>query len=261
MPRLADFDVLTFDCYGTLIDWETGLLAALAPLLERLEGRVGAEEALEAFARHESAQEGETPAIRYPGILERVFRRLAGEWGVEATVAEAERFGASVPDWPAFPDSAAALGRLHDHYRLVILSNVDRASFAGSARRLGVEFDAVFTAEDVGSYKPDPANFRYLLRELGERGVAPDRILHTAQSLYHDHLPARRLGLATAWIDRRHGRAGGGATVAPEGEVAWDFRFTSLEAMARAREAEEAEAGRADPGGVGGPRTPGSPRA
>ena len=147
------------------------------------------------------------------------------------------QFGASVPGWPAFPDSAAALRDLKRHYRLVILSNVDRESFSGSARRLGVDFDAVFTAEDIGSYKPDRRNFEYLLRELGKDGIGRDKILHTTQSLHHDHLPASRLGLATAWIDRRHERQGWGAT--PAAEVAVDFRFTSLAEMAAARLAED----------------------
>ena len=239
MPRLSDFEVLTFDCYGTLIDWETGILAALAPWLERQGVRREPNEVLAAFARHESAQEAETPDMLYPRVLAEVHRRLAREWGVESSAEGAETFAASVPAWPAFDDSPAALGELKRHYRLVILSNVDRASFRGSAERLGVDFDAVYTAEDVGSYKPDRRNFDYLLRRLGGDGFGPEKILHTAQSLYHDHLPARRLGLATAWIDRRHRRSGWGATPPPAEEVPVDFRFTSLAEMAAARKAEE----------------------
>jgi len=241
MPRLSDFDVLSFDCYGTLIDWETGILQALAPWLER--HGVEPETVLEAFARHESAQETETPALRYPEVLARVHRRLAGELGLDSTPEEDAAFGASIPQWPPFPDSPHALRRLHQHYRLVILSNVDRASFRATEERLGVRFDHVFTAEDIGSYKPDPANFEYLIRELSRHGVARARILHTAQSLFHDHVPARRLGLATAWIDRRSGRAGG-ATRNPEEAVQPDFTFASLEEMARAREGEAGENGR-----------------
>ena len=226
--KLTDFRVLTFDCYGTLIDWESGLLAALQPLLAR--AGIGADAGLAAFARHESAQERETPAMPYSDLLAEVHRRLAAEWGVPADAAAQARFGASVPDWPAFSDSAEALQYLKQHFKLVILSNVDRAGFAGSARRLGVVFDAVFTAQDIGSYKPDPANFRYLLDRLAERGHPPGEILHTAQSLFHDHAPARRFGLATAWIDR----PSRGATPAPPADVTWDFRFPSLAAMAEA---------------------------
>ncbi len=237
MPSLSDFEVLTFDCYGTLIDWETGILRALGPWLERQGLLPDPDDVLEAFARHESALEAEHPGMLYPRILARVHRRLADDWGLELSAAEAAAFGASVPDWPAFPDSQEALRELQHNYRLVILSNVDRASFAGSARRLGVDFHAVLTAEEIGSYKPDRRNFKTLLRVLARRGTSRDKILHTAQSLYHDHLPARRLGLATAWIDRRHGRRGWGATMAPEEEVPVDFRFTSLAEMAAARRA------------------------
>jgi 2-haloacid dehalogenase len=236
--RLHDFRVLTFDCYGTLIDWESGLFAALGPLLAKLPDPPGRDAALASFARHESAQEMETPGMRYAELLARVHRRLAGDWGITADEEAARRFGASVPDWPAFPDSAEALGYLKRHYQLVILSNVDRQGFAGSNRRLGVTFDAIFTAEDIGSYKPDPANFRYLLAQLAERGVGKAEILHTAQSLYHDHVPAQRAGLATAWIDRRHAATGYGATMPPPEGVRYDFRFPSLAAMAEAHRAE-----------------------
>ncbi len=237
--RLHDFRVLTFDCYGTLIDWESGIFTALGPLLAKMPAPIGRDSALEAFARHESAQEAETPRMRYSELLAKVHRRLAAEWGIAADEEATQRFGASVPDWPAFPDSATALGALKAHYQLVILSNVDRASFAGSNRRLGVAFDAVFTAEDVGSYKPDPANFRYLLEHLAERGARKEDILHTAQSLFHDHVPAKRAGLASAWIDRRHGAAGFGATMPPPEDARYDFRFPSLAAMVEAYGEEE----------------------
>jgi len=233
--KLSDFKVLTFDCYGTLIDWETGLYAALQPLLRR-SGRPR-DAALEAFARHEFALETRSPSMLYPDLLAATYRQMAGEWGVAIDTEEAASFGASVPDWPAFPDSPAALNYLGRHYRLVILSNVHRAGFAGSNRRLGATFDAIFTAEDIGSYKPNLTNFRYMLDRLAERGIRPGDILHTAQSLFHDHAPARELGLATAWIDRRHGRTGWGATMPPK-KAAYDFRFDSLAAMAAAHEAE-----------------------
>ena len=193
MVKLTDFTTLTFDCYGTLIDWESGIFAALQPLLARTGAALDREAALTAFGRHESAQEAETPSMIYSRLLARVHARLAAEWGAAADAGEDARFGASVPAWPAFPDSAEALAYLKRHYKLVILSNVDRTSFAASNRRLGVEFDAVYTAEDIGSYKPDLANFRYLLARLAERGIAPESILHTAQSLFHDHVPARQI--------------------------------------------------------------------
>jgi 2-haloacid dehalogenase len=236
--KLKDFRVLTFDCYGTLIDWETGLYAAMQPLLTTGGITLDRDTVLERFAERESAQEGATPRMLYSDMLAEVHRQLADDWGVTLTETEHQRFGASVGDWPAFPDSAAALQYLKQHYKLVILSNVDRESFRGSNRRLGVEFDATYTAQDIGSYKPAPANFRYLLEHLAALGHRPADILHTAQSLYHDHVPAKQFGLASAWINRRHGKPGWGATrPAPEG-TSYDFRFASMEEMAQAHRAE-----------------------
>jgi 2-haloalkanoic acid dehalogenase type II len=238
--RLTDFKVLTFDCYGTLIDWETGMYEALKPLAARAGRGLDREQVLEAHARHESAQQTETPGMIYSELLTQVHRRLAREWGVKADPSEAEVYGHSVKDWPAFPDSAEALKYLKEHYRLVILSNVDRQSFSHSQARLQVEFDRVFTAQDIGSYKPDLRNFEYMLRELGKEGVPKDAILHTAQSLFHDHRPANRVGLASAWIDRRAGIPGSGATMPLESMPRFDFRFTSMAEMAKAhREAVE----------------------
>lgn len=236
--RLRDFTILTFDCYGTLIDWETGIIEALRPLLARHRARPSREAVLASFARHESAQEAETPGMIYPLLLGRVHRRLAEEWGVAAGAEEHRAFGASVGDWPAFADSAAALAYLARFYKLVVLSNVDRRSFAASTRRLGVAFDAVFTAEEIGSYKPDLANFRFMLDALEKRGHAQGDILHTAQSLYHDHAPANAVGLHSAWIDRRGDAGGGGATPPPPENVRWDFRFPGMAAMVEAHRAE-----------------------
>jgi 2-haloacid dehalogenase len=238
MPRLSDFEVLTFDCYGTLIDWETGICQALAPWLEAQGSHVGRERILAAFAGAEAPQQQATPDMLYPELLARVHGAVAEQLGVAPDPEAAAVFGRSIADWPAFPDSAAALAYLKQHYQLVILSNIDRASFAQSNRRLGVEFDAVYTAQDIGSYKPDARNFEYMLARLGERGIAPRQILHTAESLYHDHLPAKRCGLATCWIHRRAGKSGHGATRAPEVAVTPDFRFATLGEMAEAHRDE-----------------------
>jgi 2-haloacid dehalogenase len=241
--RLSDFQVLSFDCYGTLIDWESGIWAALQPLLGKTAGRPSRETALAAFARHESAQQADTPGLLYAELLARVHRRLAEEWGVAPDPAPDpatdSAFGASVGEWPAFADSAPALIYLQRFYKLVILSNVDRASFARSNARLGVAFAAIYTAEEIGSYKPDPGNFRYMLDRLGEAGHRPDKILHVAQSLFHDHAPANRCGLHSAWIDRRQGSGGWGATPPPEEAVHYDFRFASLAELAAAHQAEQ----------------------
>lgn len=238
--KIGDYSTLTFDCYGTLIDWETGIYEELFPWLERHGAGLSRDEVLELYAREEADQERETPDMVYSQLLAVVMRRVAGELDLPVSDTEAEMFGASVEHWPAFPDSAEALAYLKQHYKLVILSNVDRASFAYSNAKLGVEFDAVYTAEDVGSYKPDPRNFTYLLDHLAERGIAREEILHTAQSLTHDHVPAEDAGLTTCWIDRRHGAPGFGATKPPPRQPRIDVKFTSMAAMAAAHRAETA---------------------
>lgn len=236
--RLSEFRVLTFDCYGTLIDWEAGITTALQPMLAQAGTPPAPGMALREFARHEGAVQDAAPGTLYPDVLAEVHRRLAQDWRAPVDAAADRRFGASIPDWPAFPDSADALRRLKRHYALVILSNVDHTSFVASQARLGIAFDAVYTAQDIGSYKPDPANFRYLLDHLAPLGFAPYDVLHTAQSLFHDHVPAQRMGLRTAWIDRQDGREGATQPAGPG--VRYDVRFTTLAAMADAREAEAA---------------------
>ena len=237
--RLHDFEVLSFDCYGTLIDWETGLFEALQPLLAALDNPPARDDALAAFARFEGVQQRATPTKPYRDILAIVHKRLAEAWGRPATWEACQTFGASIADWPAFPDSAEALAYLKRHYRLVILSNVDNTSFAASNTKLGVAFDAVFTAEETGAYKPDRTGFDYMLARLGERGIAQDKLLHTAQSLFHDHITAAELGLARCFIDRRAGRPGSGATPMPDDVPAPDFRFETMAALVEAHRAEE----------------------
>ena len=232
--KLTDFKTLTFDCYGTLIDWETGMMEGLADLVRRAGRDLARNEILQAHARHESAQQKWTPARRYEELLQTVYRRLAEEWGVSVTRAECEAYGRSVRSWPAFADCRDALGYLKRHCRLVILSNVDNDSFAASNEKLGVEFDAVYTAEDIGSYKPADRNFEYMLENLGAMGVGKADILHTAESMFHDHGPANRFGLASCWIYRRHGEGGFGATMTPGDMPKCDFRFDSLAAMVEA---------------------------
>ena len=244
MAKLSDYRVLTFDCYGTLIDWECGIWDALQPLLMQ-GGRsdLARDAALLAFGKVEARHERETPDLRYPELLARVHRSMAEYFRIETSEALDEAFGASVPQWPAFPDSAGALRVLERHYKLVILSNVHRDGFAASKRKLGVEFDAVYTAEDIGSYKPADANFEYLLAHLeSDLGMGRADILHTAQSLHHDHAPAKRFGLANAWIDRQRLSEGGswGATEKLETMPETDFVYFSLVDMAEAAQAEAA---------------------
>src|SRR5476649_1516503 len=169
--KLTDFDTLSFDCYGTLIDWETGIFEGLRPLLERVKQPLTRDQVLEAHARHESSQQKYTPAKRYQELLPIVYKRLAEEWQVPFTLSDCVAYGKSVQNWPAFEDSADALQYLKKYYKLVILSNIDNESFTTSNAKLEVEFDAIITAEDVGSYKPSARNFEYMLEKLGDRGI------------------------------------------------------------------------------------------
>ncbi len=235
--KLSEFAALTFDCYGTLIDWETGILAALQPWRRRRSVTADDDALLAAFGRAESRREAEAPRTLYPQILEGALRDLATELGAPVSEAEATDFGNSVKDWPPFPDSAVALAYLKRHYRLVIVSNVDRTSFAHSNARLGVEFDLVVTAQDAGAYKPAHNHFHLALQRLGALGIAKDRVLHVAQSLYHDHVPAKSLGLPTLWINRRAGRPGGGATPAAA-TVKPDWEVPSMAALVELHRAE-----------------------
>jgi 2-haloacid dehalogenase len=238
---ITQFTTLTFDCYGTLIDWERGILAELEPWAAKHGLQIDSNVLLETFGETEARFEAEMPRKLYPEILEEVLRRLAARWSVKLDTGEAETFGASVGRWPAFPDSPAALQYLQNHYNLVIISNIDHASFAKSQARLGVTFDCVVTAQDVGSYKPDRRNFEFALDRIKqELDVEPRDVLHVAQSLFHDVVPAKSIGLRTMWINRRKGLAGWGATPAPSaaGDGAQpDFEVASLGDLAALHQA------------------------
>ena len=245
MRSLSDFTTLTFDCYGTLIDWEAGILAELRPWAGARGLTLSDDALLEVFGTTEAAVEADHPTHRYPQILEEVLRRLSSRFQVITGDDAVRDFGQSVGRWPAFPDSPAALAYLKQHYKLVILSNVDHASFAKSNARLGVEFDRIITAQDVGSYKPDLRNFRHMLDDVSRTlGTAPHQILHTAQSIFHDVVPAKAVGLATMWINRRKAVGGGwGATPAPSatGDAARpDYEAGSMEEFAERHRAETA---------------------
>jgi 2-haloalkanoic acid dehalogenase type II len=230
----APFRALSFDCYGTLIDWERGITQALRPWARRQGLNVSDSTLLKLFSANETAVQTEHPSLRYPEVLGDVLRRIGQRLGAGVSPADAAAFGASVGDWPAFRDTADALHRLGTKYALIILSNVDRQSFARSNRHLGVDFDRVITAEDVGSYKPSPQNFEALLEAVADLGLRRDQLLHVAESLYHDHEPARDFDLESVWIHRRHAVQGFGATPPPQGEAAPRWRFESMAAFADA---------------------------
>lgn len=229
MSEFDRFGALSFDCYGTLIDWETGISEALRPWAARVGADVGSDDLISAFGRHETVVETEHPTWLYPRVLAETMHRIGADLGVAVSTTEGEAFGRSVGSWPPFADSGSVLAQLKRRFKLVILSNVDRVSFRQSNDRLGVEFDLVITAEDVGSYKPQRANFQALAAGLGDIGIGTDRLLHVAESLYHDHVPAKAFGLTTAWIHRRHDKDGFGATASPpQSEVHPDWRFASM---------------------------------
>ena len=194
----APFTHLTFDCYGTLIDWETGILAAVMPILTRRGIAADAAHVLQHYVRYEAAQES-APYRRYQNVLRDVMAGIAAELGFTPTATELQALPDSVGHWPPFADTVDTLVRLQTRYKLIIVSNIDDAMFAETRQMLQVEFDDVITAEQVQSYKPAPTHFHVTLQRLG---VPPQCVLHVAQSLYHDHVPAKALGLTTVWVQR-----------------------------------------------------------
>ena len=221
------FEALTFDCYGTLIDWEAGLANAFRPILAAHGIGQDDEDVLTRFASYEATAEA-GPYQTYRQVLAAGLRGVAGELGFEPSEEESAAFSGSVVDWPAFPDSAAALARLKSRFRLGVITNCDDDLFAASNERLGVEFDWVVTAQQLRSYKPAERNFTLAFDRIG---LPRDRILHVAQSLFHDHAPAKALGLTTVWIDRRQGREGFGAT--PPAEARPDLVVPDMRTFAQ----------------------------
>ncbi len=227
---LTRFTTLTFDVVGTLIDFETGILNWFRPRV----GDVADAEILERFARAEDRLLRSHPTLPFTQMLPLIYPELARDLGLPTDEPLARSFRDSIADWPAFSDSVEALAYLGRHYRLVAATNADNWALERMSRTLGDPFDDRVTAEDVGVNKPDPQVFAYLRGRLSAAGVARDEILHTAQSQYHDIVPAKRLGFATAWIERRAGQTGYGATPAPAEAAEPDFHFACLAEMAAA---------------------------
>ena len=233
MGKLTDFRLLSFDVYGTLIDWETGILNGLKPLYQRANVERG--HALEIYHELEKGQQTTSPTMPYSQLLTAIYPQFATKLGLEPPSAEeSQKFGQSIGKWPAFPDTVDALQRLSKHYKLVVLSNVDNESFSTSlAGPLeGFRFDKIITAQDVGSYKPDHRNFDYMLEAArSEFGVEKEQVLQTAQSQFHDHHPAKDLGIKSVWIERR-------GTMGNRQEEIYDWKFVTLGDMADAVEQE-----------------------
>jgi 2-haloacid dehalogenase len=241
--KLSRYKALTFDCYGTLIDWETGIWNALQPIITRNNCvALSRGDVLQQFAEFESQQQNLSPNTRYSRVLELVHHRFSVYNKFKTTDDMNQKFGASISKWPIFFDSSTALRILKSKYKLIVLSNVDRIGFRESNRKLGIEFDAVYTAEDIGSYKPDSRNFYYMLRRIREDFEFGKRdVLHVAQSLYHDHVPARKIGLANVWIDRHQhssnrvvsSQTNWGATRPVKERPNIDFVFYTMEEFSR----------------------------
>lgn len=231
---LTRYRALSFDCYGTLIDWEVGIAAVLQPWAAEQGLDLDAEALLLAYSDNESATQRTHGDWRYPDVLAEAFRRTGRVLEQPVSQEWAARLGNSVPDWPAFDDSAEALAELAQHYQLIILSNVHRDGFAGSNVHLRSDFTKIITAEDVGAYKPAAPHFEALDATLAELGVQRSELLHVAQSLFHDHVPAKRHGLDSVWINRRHDRPGWGATPEPAEEYSYAAEYPSMAAFAAA---------------------------
>lgn len=237
MIDLTSYKALSFDVYGTLIDWEAGIAGVLAPWAKKNGSPLSDEELLLAYSDNEAAVESEYPKLAYSEVLQAAFRRTASDLNLPVTDEDVQELGRSVPNWPAFEDTHEALTRLKKHYKLIILSNVHNQGVAGSIKRMDVEFDQVNTAQNIGSYKPSSRNFDYLLENIGNLDVHKHELLHVAQSLFHDHVPGKQAGLDSVWINRRHARPGWGATPDPGVAVAPDLEFNSLAEFADAVDA------------------------
>ncbi|KAJ5953828.1 hypothetical protein N7501_008107 [Penicillium viridicatum] len=235
MTQLSDYRLLSFDVYGTLVDWEGGILAAFQPTLDKTGAQFSREHLLTVYHELEREQQSKTPDMPYHQLLTTVHPKFANRLGLEIpSQEESNQFGESVGSWPAFPDTVDALKRLSKHFKLVVLSNVDRVSFAktNAGSLEGFPFDLIITAQDVGSYKPDLQNFKYMLSAVKSKfNIEPSQVLQTAQSQFHDHHPASKIGIKSAWIVRP------GATMGNLPDNIYDWRFDTMGDMAKAYEA------------------------
>lgn len=232
--RLTDFDVLTFDMIGTLIDFEQGVLDFARPRLLRAKPEISDTEILETYAGSQSEVRTRSPELLFSARLPKIWEGVAARYGVAVDPGDGPAFVRSARHWPAFPDSAAALAELKRHFRfLVVVTNGDRVSARVMANALGSPFSEIITEEDMGFAKPDPRAFAYFIGHLEKLGVKRERILHVAQSQYHDIGAARAASLTTAWIYRRHGKPGYGGTQTPPLYTAPDYLAVSLEDLVR----------------------------
>jgi 2-haloacid dehalogenase len=222
------YEVLTFDCYGTLIDWESGILTALKPLLVARNINLDECQILELFAEFEPEIERQSSYIPYREVLQGVVQKFGDRFDFEPSDEELHSLPESIKNWQPFPDTVEALKLLKQRFKLGIISNIDDDLFAYSAQHLQVEFDWIVTAKQAKSYKPSHNNFKLAFERIG---LPTDKILHVAQSIYHDIVPARSLGLSTVWVNRRLNKEGFGATKAAEEEP--DLEVPNLKTLAK----------------------------
>jgi 2-haloacid dehalogenase len=214
MLNFDSFQALTFDCYGTLIDWESGMLSALRPILTAHQIQLEDEQILECFAEFESQEEqGEYQSYRH--VLMGVVKRFGDRFQFHPSEAEQEALPNSVPHWVPFADTIAALQQLKQRFKLVIVSNVDDDLFAATAQHLQVPFDQIITAQQVRSYKPALNHFKTAIERLG---LPQSQILHVGASLHHDIVPTNQLGFSNVWVNRRTGKSGSGAALPTQAE-------------------------------------------
>jgi 2-haloalkanoic acid dehalogenase type II len=228
MTERRRFRAVTFDCYGTLVDWETGIGATVAELLTRRGITRPTDAVLESFARREAEIEARTPIVPYHALLREAIASVGRDLGVDFDARDTLAFADSIGRWPLFADVLPALQRLRESMVVAILSNVDWRSFRNTEPAFAGSVEIFCLAEDIGAYKPSPVAFAALLARLADRGIAATEVLHVAQSLFHDHAPASQLGIATCLLDRRHGQPGHGAVIPPVGQVDTDYRIVSL---------------------------------
>lgn len=222
----SHFTTISFDCYGTLIDWESGILPVLRAVLANHDQSLPDAAILELYGEFE-AQAESGPYQSYRDVLQTVVRAFAGRFNFQASSHEISSLHESVGAWAPFPDTVSALRELHSRYKLAVISNIDDDLFAATRKLLDVEFDGVITAQQAGSYKPSINNFRLALRTLA---LSPDRLLHAGQSVYHDVAPARSLGISTVWVNRKSIRPGIGAVRASAGQP--DLEVPDLASLA-----------------------------
>jgi 2-haloacid dehalogenase len=220
------YKALTFDCYGTLIDWEAGIENLVRPWLQQSESSVPVDLIFTSFALMQAKHQQTRPTLLYPEVLRRTWRDIEGTFGWSEDNEHAEAFAHVAGDWPPFSDTVESLRYLSLRYKLAILSNVDNPTLKRSLRLLEVPFERTITSEDVASYKPGRPHFDRAFEQFAQIGISKDEILHVAQSKHHDINPGRELGLTTVWVNRRHNKKGSGATLATEASP--DLTVTSL---------------------------------